>query len=215
VTVSYRLACDQRSVTTNWVSPQLGVLNGAATFVTLADRKPRPHEVRLVLPAAWKGVATALPRAGEPHHYRASDFDALVDSPIVAGDLDVRGFRVGSSRHELVDVGERTAWDGARATRGAKSLDDAMRLAYERYSGARGFTAAEFEAVAARIAGTRLAAWFDDALRSTNELDYGEALDWYGLRFASGNGIAPWTLETRPQQTPDEARRLRALLEAQ
>jgi predicted metalloprotease with PDZ domain len=69
------------------------------------------------------------------------------------------------------------------ATNGTKSLDDAMRLAYQRYSGARGYTAAEFRQAAEEVAGVPLAAWFHTALESTEELDYSEALNWFGLRF--------------------------------
>ncbi|WP_165249364.1 M61 family metallopeptidase [Paludisphaera soli] len=71
-----------------------------------------------------------------------------------------------------------------RATNDAKSLDDVMRLAYSRYSGDRGFTAEEFEKTAAEVAGTDLAAFFRRALRTTDELDYAAACDWFGLRFA-------------------------------
>ncbi len=69
------------------------------------------------------------------------------------------------------------------ATGGARTLDDVMRLAYQRFSGPRGFTTEEFRAVAGEVAGTDLSAWFARAADSTEELDYTEALDWYGLRF--------------------------------
>ncbi len=70
-----------------------------------------------------------------------------------------------------------------RATNGAKSLDDVMRLAYDRYSGAVGYTPAQFRATASEVAGTDLSSWFAKALESTDELEYAEALAWYGLRF--------------------------------
>jgi len=69
------------------------------------------------------------------------------------------------------------------ATGGAKSLDDLMRLAFARYSGDRGFTTDQFKAVAEEIAGTSLREFFRHAVESTGELDYGEALEWFGLRF--------------------------------
>lgn len=73
-----------------------------------------------------------------------------------------------------------------RATAGRKSLDDALRLAYRRFSGERGFTAEEFRKVLEEVAGTNLGDWLARTVESTEELDYQEALDWYGLRFASG-----------------------------
>jgi predicted metalloprotease with PDZ domain len=71
------------------------------------------------------------------------------------------------------------------ATDGAHSLDDVMRLAFARYSGARGFTPEQFRQVAGDVAGTDLAAWFRKALESTEEIDYTPALDWYGLEFVA------------------------------
>ena len=70
-----------------------------------------------------------------------------------------------------------------QATDGAKTLDDAMRLAYSRYSGEKGYTPAEFRATVSEVAGTDLSAFFVRLLESTDELDYTEALTWYGLRF--------------------------------
>ena len=70
-----------------------------------------------------------------------------------------------------------------RASEGKKSLDDVMRLAYSRYSGPQGFTAEQFRAIAQEVAGIDLSAWFRKVLETTEELDYAEALDWFGLRF--------------------------------
>ncbi len=70
-----------------------------------------------------------------------------------------------------------------KLTAGAKSLDDVMVLAYQRYAGPKGFTPEDFRKTASEVAGSDLSAWFKDALETTKELDYSEALDWYGLRF--------------------------------
>jgi predicted metalloprotease with PDZ domain len=403
VLVSYRLSCRQRSVTTNWVSPDLVVLNGAATFMTIAGEMERPHEVVLELAPTHPRVATALdPVPGvEGRRFRAPDFDTLVDSPIVAGDLDLREFTAVGRLHVLADAGDRDGWDGGRAaadlarlvravaqywgglpypryvflnvfrsgggglehanstlltanaarastpegyqrwlafvaheyfhafnvkrlrpvelgpfdyenpprtkclwlseggttyiahlllaragltgraaflagmstsirqlqqspgrlvqtleqsswdvwtnsmsgvnpnattvsyyvkgavvaflldarirraTGGARSLDDVMRLAYERYAGARGFTPEEFRATAEEVAGTDLREWFRKALASTEELDYTEALDWYGLRFAAPaapEGAPTWSLEARDDATAAQRTNLAALL---
>ncbi len=68
-------------------------------------------------------------------------------------------------------------------TNNAKSLDDAMVLAYRRFSGERGFTEDQWRAVCSEVAGADLSAWFNQAISTTAELDYTEMLDWYGLRF--------------------------------
>ncbi len=98
-------------------------------------------------------------------------------------------------------------------TNGKKSLDDVMRLAYKRYSGAHGFTPDQFRVAASDVAGTDLKDWFRKAIASTEELDYTEALEWYGLRFASPEEAAQkhWTLWPRLDATDAQKAHLRAL----
>lgn len=69
------------------------------------------------------------------------------------------------------------------ASKGAKSLDDVMRLAFSRYSGDKGFTPEQFRQTASDVAGVDLGPWFRRSLETTGELDYGPALDWFGLEF--------------------------------
>ena len=69
-----------------------------------------------------------------------------------------------------------------QATQNARSLDDVMRLLWERYgSRDEGFPEGAVEALAAEVAGTELRGFFDDALRSTAELDYAGPLAAAGL----------------------------------
>ena len=77
------------------------------------------------------------------------------------------------------------------ATGGTQSLDDMLRLAYARYAGEHGFTREEFRALAQEVARSDLSAWFVHALETTNELDYTEALDWFGLRFKPAPAVTP------------------------
>lgn len=76
------------------------------------------------------------------------------------------------------------------ATGGARSLDDLMRLAFDKFSGDRGFTPDQFKATAEKVAGVPLGDFFKRTVESTEELDYTEALDWFGLAFRQ---------ETRPK----------------
>src|SRR5579862_5904755 len=118
VMVSYRVYCHVMHVQDNWVDGEFALLNGQATFLTLTDRVPRPHDVQLVLPPQWKSSMTGMPAVpGGTHHYRAPDYETLVDSPIVAGNPAVYEFMVDGKRHSLVNIGEDGFWDGARAVR--------------------------------------------------------------------------------------------------
>jgi predicted metalloprotease with PDZ domain len=89
------------------------------------------------------------------------------------------------------------------ATNGAKSLDDLMRLAFEKFSGERGFTPEEFKATAEKIAGTSLAEFFRRSVESTEELDYTVALDWFGLRFKTQEKAKNG--DKAPEKTPEKA----------
>jgi hypothetical protein len=63
----------------------------------------------------------------------------------------------------------------------------------------------------ALLAGADLSDFFATALRSTDELDYEEALDWYGLRFAAADPADPdsaWTLEVRTGATAEQRQHL-------
>jgi predicted metalloprotease with PDZ domain len=70
-----------------------------------------------------------------------------------------------------------------KATAGARSLDDVMRAAYQKFSGSRGYTPDEFRAIAEQVAGVGLASFWETAIEGTAELEYSEALDLLGLRF--------------------------------
>ncbi len=87
-------------------------------------------------------------------------------------------------------------------TGGRKSLDDVMRLEYQRYSGAHGYTAAQFNETVSDAAGVDVSGLLHQLIATTDEVDYTEMLDWFGLRFTPGDDPATkWTLEVRPDAT--------------
>jgi predicted metalloprotease with PDZ domain len=139
VTVKYRVYGREMSVRTNWVESGFALVNGAPTFLTLADRTPRAHEVTISPATGWSRSMTGLPEmAGGPHRYRAPDFDTLADSPILVGNPKVYEFTVDGKKHYLVNEGEGGVFDGARA---AKDLEAVVRehrrmwgsLPYDKY----------------------------------------------------------------------------------
>lgn len=70
------------------------------------------------------------------------------------------------------------------ATNGQESLDSAMRLAYERFSGERGYTPREIRDLFEEVAGEDLGEFFATHVDGTAEIDYESALRHFGLRFA-------------------------------
>jgi predicted metalloprotease with PDZ domain len=58
-----------------------------------------------------------------------------------------------------------------------------MRDAYAQYSGARGFTPDEFRALAEHMAGVDLGDFWLSAIDGTDELNYTQALEMFGLQF--------------------------------
>jgi len=139
ISVSYRVYGREMSVRTNWIEAEFALINGAPTFLTLADGLERPHEVIITPAAGWRRSMTGLePLGGGEHRYRAADFDVLVDSPILLGNPAVYEFTVDGKRHYLVNQGEAGVFDGARA---AKDLEAIVRehhrfwgsLPYDRY----------------------------------------------------------------------------------
>jgi predicted metalloprotease with PDZ domain len=89
-----------------------------------------------------------------------------------------------------------------RVTNGRKSMDDVMRLERERWSGARGYTGAEFNRTVSDAAGVDVEPLLHELIATTDEIDYTEMLDWFGLRFMTGDPATAWTLEVRPDATP-------------
>jgi predicted metalloprotease with PDZ domain len=80
-----------------------------------------------------------------------------------------------------------------KATDGAKSLDDVMRTAYQRFAGTRGYTPADFRGVVEQIAAANLKAFWEAAIEGTSELDYTEALETFGLNFRPAAPTSrPW-----------------------
>jgi predicted metalloprotease with PDZ domain len=139
VRFSYRVYGREMSVRTNYIDPDFALLNGAPTFITLADPEPRPHIVRLEPAASWTVTTALAPVEGAGANvYRADDFDTLADSPIVLGTPAVYRFEVNGVPHELADFGEGGIWNGAQAARDVERFTRAQAdfwrvVPYNRY----------------------------------------------------------------------------------
>jgi hypothetical protein len=101
VLIRYRVYGREMTVRNNWIERDFALLNGAATFMTLVDGQERPHDVRVVPHKGWRQTVTGLPihPDGSSLHFRAPNFDVLVDSPILSGSVRVQEFEVSGKRH--------------------------------------------------------------------------------------------------------------------
>ena len=125
VSLRYRVYANEMSVRTNFVDEELALLNGAATFMTLLPPQlRRSHEVRMVLPATWSQSVSGMDRIGD-HAYVAVDYDALVDSPILAGNPWVHEFRVSGKPHYLVNFRERGLWNRSQSVQDLTKIAEA------------------------------------------------------------------------------------------
>ncbi len=120
-TAKYTVEAPRASNLSNGVNETSAVIIGPATYVTLVEPSgtPRPADVKLQLPAEWKGSMTSLDAApdGQPNHYTAPDYDVLADSPILAGvDLTTTPFTVRGIQHYWTSLGG-AEWSGGEAVR--------------------------------------------------------------------------------------------------
>jgi predicted metalloprotease with PDZ domain len=139
VTVRYRVYGREMSVRTNWIDAGFALINGAPTFMTLADGTARPHDVVINLPQGWQRSLTGLPEMpGGDHRYRAPDYDTLVDSPFLLGNPTVHEFTVDGKPHYLANEGEAGVFDGQQAAKDLEAIVREQRrfwgfLPYDKY----------------------------------------------------------------------------------
>jgi predicted metalloprotease with PDZ domain len=115
LTVDYDVWAGELNVATSWVEAGVAVLNGAGLFLFSDESRDRPQQVRVVLPEGWAGVHTPLRATAEPGVFLAGDYDELVDSPIVAGNLSRHEFKVRGHPYALVFADGDRWWDAAKA----------------------------------------------------------------------------------------------------
>jgi len=111
VTVRYRVYAHEMSVRTSWVDTDFALLNAATIYLVPVGGEALAQRIQLQLPAGWTKVATAMQAHGQ-NEYRARDFDQLIDSPMVMGDLTRYEFTVDGKPHALVNVLQPADWDG-------------------------------------------------------------------------------------------------------
>lgn len=122
VKVRYVIYGREMGVRTNWIEPQFAFLTGAATFLVPENRRDRICVVEVVPNKAWTQIATSLQASSTSPWIRiASNYDELVDSPIVLGDIDIQSEEISGVMHYLATV-PNDAWDTKKAMQDAAKI---------------------------------------------------------------------------------------------
>jgi len=126
--VRYVLSAKERSVSKDEVTSTYAVLNGSATYITVKGGEHLGQEVALDLPKGWVS-ATGLKRNGPAagSRFTAASYEALVDSPIMAGDLEVLDFTSKGTHHQIAYNRGAVAVDKARMVSDLKRMVDETR----------------------------------------------------------------------------------------
>lgn len=104
VVVRYRIrppvAPPLRAAWRSFLTPTGGVTGGPYSFLYVLGAERAHATVTLDLPAGWR-VATALRATARPMVFTASDIDALMDSPILIGQMHTWRFTVRGVPHRV------------------------------------------------------------------------------------------------------------------
>lgn len=118
VKVKYEVYGHEISVRNNYFSPELSLLVGAATFVSpapLNSTTGRRSRYQVNFPGWTRPIAGGLKEISGPAGvgFTASDYDELVDGPIVFGDLKIEKFQTQATPGRLVTGGDSEYWNSA------------------------------------------------------------------------------------------------------
>ena len=102
LTLRYSVEARNLTVRTCHLDPDLASLCLAGLAMEVEGCRWDPHHLTVSAPEAW---SVHVPLDDFRDGWLAADFDSLVDSPVHAGPLDTRSFRVLDHQHELLLIG--------------------------------------------------------------------------------------------------------------
>lgn len=128
IEVSYHVYHPKASVVRSHIAADYAGINGFDTFMYVVGNIPTACQVSLTPRKGWT-LATALKPAGD-HRYSARDYDVLIDTPILWGDLRTRSFTVAGRRHHLVWSGKND-YDLDRMASDTKAIVEAVHPMFD------------------------------------------------------------------------------------
>jgi len=115
LTVSYDIWAGELGVASSWIETDFALINGAGVFLHSTDSRSWPQKVVVNQPDSWGRIQTSLTPLAATGHFHASDYDELIDSPIVIGNAPEYRFKDDGQGYVLVNLGETGFWDSERS----------------------------------------------------------------------------------------------------
>ena len=125
--LDYDVWAGRMNVAESWVESDYALLNGAGLFLYNEQIRHLPQNVRIELPGSWSAIHTTLKQPEDEPLFLARDYDELIDSPILAGNMVEHDFEVNGQSYSLVLSGENVLWDGPATARDTASIVKAQQ----------------------------------------------------------------------------------------
>lgn len=122
LTLDYDIWAGQFNVAESWVESRMALLNGSGIFLFSDGTRDLPQNVEIELPSSWPDIQTSLKRNESGSGFTATNYDELVDSPILLGNSVEYNFEVAGHPYALVLSEEPPLWDGQT------SADDVAKI---------------------------------------------------------------------------------------
>jgi len=107
VKIRYKIYAFELSVRTSFVDEDLALLSNAAVFCRVGTKEKITYQVTITPSSNWKQISTSLKSVGNDNWKRtASDFDELIDSPILIGNQAIHSFDVKGVPHTVAMAGK-------------------------------------------------------------------------------------------------------------
>lgn len=122
VQVRYRVHAARLNVSQSWLSSQYGLLNFTSVLMYTSGSRGLAQWLVVEPPTALPLALSPLPALELPNTWLASDYDELVDSPLILTDQAPRRFSVDGRAYVLAQAGDARHWDHVKAVEDIETL---------------------------------------------------------------------------------------------
>lgn len=103
--IEYSVYAFDLSVRSAYINDEYAFFNGTSVFLLAEQYESQAHSVEILIPnnthSKWQ-IATSMPKSD---FYHASNYEELIDHPVVIGELDSKQFNVSGVEFDFVVVG--------------------------------------------------------------------------------------------------------------